>query len=161
MQNELYHFGIKGMRWGHRKGSVETTNYRKTSNKLKKSLAADDKAERLGYKEFEYKRAHNKVNKTYLKDARQAGEEANRAFRDYIKERNKPNEKYMTETTKIQKMTDKHLFSYGTVKKINRTLNENKNMSVSDARSKIHKEALRNSNNCSRIKNSDAATIFD
>lgn len=34
-------------------------------------------------------------------------------------------------------------------------------MTVSEVRSKIHKEAIRNSNNCSRIKNSDAATIFD
>ena len=161
MQNELYHFGVKGMRWGHRKGPVETTNYRKTSNKLKKALAADDKAERLGYKDFEYKQAHNKVNKTYRKDARQAGKESERAFKEYIKERNKLNEKYMAETTKKQRIIDKHLFSYGAEKKINRILNENENMSVSDARSKIHKEALRNSNNCSRIKNSDAATIFD
>ena len=131
MQNELYHHGVKGMRWGVRKTHVETTNYRKTNNKLKKALATDNK-----------------------KDAK-------KAFKEYRKERNKPNEKYMTETTKKQRMTDKHLFSYGTVKKINRTLNDNPNMTVSEVRSKVHKEAIRNSNNYSRIKNSDAATIFD
>ena len=33
MQDQLMHYGILGMRWGHRKGGVSTTSSKKSKNK--------------------------------------------------------------------------------------------------------------------------------
>lgn len=73
--NELYHYGVKGMKWGVRKEYVRSAgrNFKKKANKLyadiKKKVKARREAEKLRkYEEEIMKKPVKKLNATELKD---------------------------------------------------------------------------------------------
>lgn len=152
MQNELYHFGVKGMRWGYtnklRKSiKNETSNYDKT---LKKRILLD-KAKKNAEKKEEERLANKQTNNNPLSKTRRehrkaavnAINEANRRQLEYVAERYKTNDKYLSKTNRSQKRIDKTVLPKSAYLEMQRLLNENKYMSVNNARDKIYKEVIK------------------
>lgn len=85
---------------------------------------------------FRNAKRSDKADKAY-KDAKKAYKDAKK---DYKKELAKENEQYSADSKK-HKFIDKHVFSEGTQRQINRLLNENEGLTVSQARNTTYIEA--------------------
>ncbi len=147
--NELYHYGVPGMRWGTRR-SRESYKTAKLNYKVKRAHASDD------FDTF-YKRASNipigkaakiartnaakRYDKSFdaaqtakgkLKTARKAYKADKKTYKEKV---NKPNDKY----TDKQRRLDRALFNSGTEKRVNQYLNTGTTLKT--ARTKAYTEA--------------------
>ena len=156
--NELYHYGVKGMRWGHRKAvdrnTVATSDLRKRYDAAK----AQNKAAYKAYSKA-YNKAYNRNiamlspikkhreanNERWNEAANKAAEswEATRAYKQVKNERKTALKSTYKQLNKSASFKDKLLYSDGTRKKAAKYVVDN-NMSVSDATKKANKEAIRN-----------------
>ena len=155
--NELYHYGVKGMRWGHRKASYQNTA---TSDLRKRydAAKADKKAANKAYTKA-FNKAYNRSYDTYSlskkrrdasnerwNDAAEKGAksyEADQAFKKVKNERKTAIKSTTKQLNKSASFKDKLLYSEGTRKKAAKYIVDN-NMSVSEATKKANSEALRN-----------------
>jgi hypothetical protein len=155
--DELYHYGVKGMRWGHRKASYQNTA---TSGLRQRydAAKADKKAANKAYKKA-FNKAYNRSYDTYSlskkrreasnarwNDAAEKGAksyEADRAFKQVKKERKEALKSTHKQLNKEASFKDKLLYGDGTRKKAAKYIVDN-NMSVSEATKKANSEAIRN-----------------
>lgn len=155
--NELYHYGVLGMKWGKRKARP-TTNASKVAAKkatyddLKKQYLSAKADKRAATKEWS--KTYNQATKLrnsfgekkqmYEKKVEEAGEAANRAYdnhksaksaykqakKDYKAEINKTNENYK------KNFAEKYVFNAATSKRINKYLNSG--ATLKEARTKTY-----------------------
>lgn len=153
--NELYHYGVKGMKWGHRKKQLSTSNIRKKVDSAK----ADYKNAKKAY--------NNSFNKAYNRQAtafspskkqRQRNEErwdkayddankldsAKTAYKNAKRERKTAIRNTHRDITKNSSLGDKLIYNDATRKKAAKYVVDN-NMSVAEATKKAKGEAKRNS----------------
>ena len=62
MNNELYHYGVPGMKWGHRKAPTITVNQRSTNRKV---ASAQQAKQRMKAAKKAYKSANKAFDKAY------------------------------------------------------------------------------------------------
>ena len=165
--DELYHYGVKGMRWGHRK-APEYTNAQKVGRKMStmkaqktryKNAKAAYRADHKNYKDASKKAssafyAWRKDGDRHIQDAwkyddmqkqsRQNMRDAKKSYKDakkeYKAEVNKTNENY----TKGARTIDKVLYNGATQKRVNKIMNKTQGMSMEEARKQVHREAWDN-----------------
>ena len=107
--DELYHFGIPGMRWGRRTGTSTYGKYR--SEKYRKRMAKlDDQRAKLAYK-----------------DANFASKAESKAYKKRI---NEPNSRYSARDRTLDEIT----YGPGRVKKINQYLNSGDSLDTARSR---------------------------
>lgn len=147
--NELYHYGVPGMKWGTRRsrGAYQTA---KTNFKVKKSAeidnfnAYDKRGSSLALtksSKIAKTNAFNRFNKSVketdkarvgYKKAKQNYKADKKAYKEKV---NKDNESY----TKKQRTLDRTLFNKATEKRVNQYLNTGS--SLKSARTKSYAEA--------------------
>ena len=164
---ELCHYGVKGMKWGHRKAR-ETTTY---DSIQKKKQAMDDAAANVAAAKVRKKAAQIEWNKSYNelqsplknwgpggnavrstaeknanasaradKNYKNAKKEYKSAKKDYKREMRKENEAYANSSEKMKKV-DKYVFNDATKIEINKMLNTHEGMTVSQARKSTYIKA--------------------
>ena len=155
--DELYHYGIPGMRWGHRKArplSAERSRYLNAKSQYK----ADNKAYSKSFnKAYSYSNRHpisQYVGKKQKAESNRLWEDAydkatqvskSKSAMKQVKNERKQNIK--NTYNDIQKNTsrgEKLLYNDATRRKAAKYVVDN-NMSISDAKKKANKEAIRNS----------------
>lgn len=126
--DELYHYGVLGMKWGKRKGSASLNAAR---NRLKSAKAEKKQAYRSYSKAFNksstligaYGKNRNKnANDTYKKalESNKANSEYKKAKVKYKQELNKHNRRY----SKAAMENDKRVYGKSGVKRINQRMNK-------------------------------------
>lgn len=166
-QNYLYHFGVPGMKWGVRK-APETTNARKVASKknsmdsTKVRLAAMKAKKKISGKDWD--RSYNQMTSATRmwtksgdaildtansnarrseganKQYKQAKKDYKVAKKEYKKEISKENEDY-AKSKSSKKTLDLIVSGEAGKRQINRLMNENKNLTVSQARQTTYVEA--------------------
>lgn len=155
--NELYHYGVKGMKWGRRKASYQNT----ATSDLRKRYDAAKAQNKAAYKAYSkaYNKAYNRNiamlspvkkhreanNERWNEAANKAAEswEATRAYKQVKKERKTALKSTTKQLNKEASFKDKLLYNDATRKKAAKYVVDN-GMSVSEATKKANKEAIRN-----------------
>lgn len=157
VKNELYHHGVKGMKWGHRKALPTSSTY----NKVKNAQSAYKDARKIANKKYNimYDRAANhpiatnftkkgraKYEKAFDEyyDAEKNRQSARDAYNAAKKERKTQLKNTTKELNKKASFGEKMMYNDATRKKAAKYIVDN-NMSVSEATNKAKGEALRNS----------------
>lgn len=145
---ELYHYGVKGMKWGRRKASYETSDIRKSYDQAK----ANKKAARKAYNKAYDKYAANPLNAFTKKGAKKwddvldKAKASNKADQEY-KQAKKARKKAINNTArKIEQnasFRDRMLYNSATHKKAAKYVVDN-NMSVAEATKKAKGDAWKN-----------------
>lgn len=152
-QDELYHFGVKGMKWGHRK-SLPTSSLRNrvdsTKTTYKNAKKAYNKSFNDAYKHraeaYSFSKERRKAN-----DARWAKNWANRnkldsAKTDYKKAKLERKQKIKNTYKSLNKsasLGEKLIYNDATRKKAAKYVVDN-GMTVEQAKSRANKDAIRN-----------------
>ena len=153
--DELYHYGVPGMRWGHRKqtysdsyNNVKSTKaaYKQASKDYNKSYReASNYSSRHPFSQYTNKKVKSKSDEKW-DDAIDKAAKYNKARTDY-KTAKKENKQAIKSTyKKINKdssIGDKLVFNDATRRKAAKYV-VNNNMSVSDAKKKAKNQAIRN-----------------
>lgn len=159
--NELYHYGVKGMRWGHRKASYQNTAARTGNSALRQKYLdakANKKAANKDYKKA-FNKAYNRSYDTYSlsKKRRQASNErwndaaekgaksyeADQAFKQVKKERKTAIKSTYKQLNKEASFKDKLLYNDATRKQAAKYVVDN-GMTVAEATKKANAVAQRN-----------------
>lgn len=152
--DELYHYGVKGMRWGHRR-ALPTSDLR---NRYDRAKAAKKEANKEYSKSFNkyYNKSHQafslskkkrEANDARLTDAWDKGQKANQAdnkFKAVKKERKQAIRDTHKQLEKQASFKEKLTYNSATRKKAAKYIVDN-NMSVSEATKKAKGDAWRNS----------------
>ena len=155
--NELYHHGVKGMKWGHRKARP-TTNASKVSSKkteydeLKKQYLSAKTDKKAAYRTYsktfnESQRLRNQFgdrSRSYNKKLVETAEASSRADKKYAttkKAYKQAKKAYRTELSKDNEnykpnFAEKYMFNDATKQRINKYLNSG--VSLKEARTKTY-----------------------
>ena len=153
--NELYHYGVKGMKWGHRK-ALPKSDLRKRYDKAKVNKLKANAMYSVSYKNA-YNRSSNPIPYALTKNGRtktnaaweRAMSDANRAiaadrkFKQVKKERKQAIKSTYKDVQKKTGFGEKMLFGNSTRKKAAKYMVDN-DMSMADAKKKANKQAIRN-----------------
>ena len=156
-QDELMHYGVKGMRWGHRK-ALPVSSQRARYDAAKQQYKADRKAYSKSYdKAYSYSSRHpisqyvgkkQKAESNRLwKDVDNKATQAIKSKSAMKKAKNERKQAIKSTYKEIQKNStfgEKFNYNNATRKKAAKYVVDN-NMSISDAKKKANKEAIRNS----------------
>jgi hypothetical protein len=151
--NEICHYGVPGMRWGHRKRLPESqiaANVRNTRAEYKTANKAYGKAFNKAYDRsmaaYSPIKKHREANNARWEDAVNKAEVANKAQAKY-KAAKKARKQAIKSTTKTvnanSSLGDKLLYSSATRKKAAKYVVDN-NMSISEATKRAKSDAWRN-----------------
>lgn len=158
--DELQHYGIMGMKWGHRKNyKVAVANakraYKNRNSSIQKKYDTDLANIEKGYKrgqllsKKDQKRelaADNKAMRDWAKSKATYKDNLRKAKNDYKANVAKTKQEYKNNYKQLKKndsAADILIFNPATRKKAAQYMTENK-MTMSEARKKAHKEAIRN-----------------
>lgn len=160
--NDLYHYGIPGMRWGHRKRTpLETSNTRSKYDNAKSKLhearinkrsanaaysKTFDDSRKLMNQFGSRKKQYNKALAKTANDSNKADSKYKKAKNDYKKakkERNTQINNTYKDITKKSSISEKIIFSDGTRQKAAKYVVDN-NMSIDQAYKRTKKQAVIN-----------------
>lgn len=145
---ELYHYGVKGMKWGRRKASYETSAIRKSYDQAK----ANKKAARKAYNKAYDKYAANPLNAFTKKGTERWGDvldkakASNKADQEYKKAKKARKQAIKSTARDIERRAnykDKMVYNSATYKKAAKYVVDN-NMTVAEATKKAKGAAQRN-----------------
>lgn len=157
--DELYHYGVKGMRWGHRKAVYQNTATRPGNSALRQQYLdakANKKAANKAYKKA-FNKAYDNSWKQFTKKQRAANDArwndavekaktanaADKAFKQVKKERKAAIKSTYKKLNSEASFKDKLLYNDATRKKAAKYVVDN-GMSVSEATKKANSVAMRN-----------------
>lgn len=152
---ELYHYGVKGMKWGHRK-ALPKSDLRNRFDRARAEKRAANKAYSKSFNKA-YQRSSNPIPFAMTKkgraktneawgntyDAAKRANTASNKFKAVKKERKQAINSAYKDINKNTKFGEKLLYSEGTRRKAAKFMVDN-NMSMTDAKRKANKEAIRN-----------------
>ena len=145
---ELYHYGVKGMKWGRRKASYETSDIRKSYDQAK----ANKKAARKAYNKAYDKYAANPLNAFTKKgterwvdviDKAKASNKADQEYKQAKKARKQAIKSTARDIERRANYKDKTVYNSATYKKAAKYVVDN-NMTVAEATKKATGAAQRN-----------------
>lgn len=145
---ELYHYGVKGMKWGRRKASYETSDIRKSYDQAK----ANKKAARKAYNKAYDKYASNPLNAFTKKgterwsdvlDKAKASNKADQEYKQAKKARKQAINSTARDIERKANYKDKMTYNSSTYKKAAKYVVDN-NMTVAEATKKAKGAAQRN-----------------
>lgn len=152
--NELYHYGVKGMKWGHRKKQLPTSSTRKKLNSAKAEYKSAKKAYNKSFNEAYNKslgayspskkqrqRAEERWNKAY--DDANKFDSAKTAYKNAKRERNTAIRNTHRDIHKNASFGEKFMYNDATRRKAAKYVVDN-DMSVAEATKKAKGEAKRN-----------------
>ena len=136
--DELYHYGVPGMRWGHRKAPERVINARNAMRSAKQDKRQANKEYKKAFnKATTLRGAYGKNSNKYSSDlaskmekSRSADKAYRKAKQAYKSELNAPNSKY----TKVQRNVDKRFYGESGVNRINKRMNKGSSRTMATAR---------------------------
>lgn len=159
-QNELYHYGVLGMKWGHRKAyKVALANaklaYKNRNSSIQKKYDMTEaniekkykRGQTLSKKDLNRETiASNKAESDRAKSKAIYKDEIRKAKNDYKSNVAKTKTEYKYNYKQLKQndtVADRLIFNTATRKKAAQYMTENK-MSMAEARKKAHKDAVKN-----------------
>lgn len=145
---ELYHYGVKGMKWGRRKARYETSDIRKRYDQAKANKKAANKAFNKAYNKYAAnplnaftKKGNERWNDVYNKASASGG--ADLEYKRAKKARKKALKSARRDIESKASFSDKMLYNSATRKKAAKYVVDN-NMSVAEATKKAKGDAWKN-----------------
>lgn len=138
--DELYHYGVPGMRWGQRK-----SNYSSSYNNLRTAKSNKRRANHQYSKSFN--KAYYIGTKKNWKKAAEDAHHANKAKAQYKTAKKKYKQEVNKNYSKIDRQTtmrDRYMYNDATRKKAAKYMTKYKNMSVAEATKKAKGNAWKN-----------------
>ena len=156
-QDELMHYGVPGMKWGHRK-ALPISSQRARYDAAKQQYKADNKAYTKSFnKAYSYSNRHpisQHVGKKQKAESNRLWEDANNkaiqankskyAMKRAKKDRKQSMKSAYYDIKKSESIKEKLIYGGSSRQKAAKYVVDN-NMSISDAKKKANKEAIRNS----------------
>lgn len=145
---ELYHYGVKGMKWGKRKARYETSDIRKRYDQAKANKKAANKTYNKAYNKY----ANNPLNAFTKKgterwndvlDKAKAANKADQEYKQVKKARKKAIKSTARDIERKASFGDKMTYNSATYKKAAKYVVDN-NMSVAEATKKAKGDAWKN-----------------
>lgn len=145
---ELYHYGVKGMKWGKRKASYETSDIRKRYDQAKANKKAAWKSYSKAYDKYQMnplnpftKKGNERWNDVLNKA--DASSKADKQYKQAKKARKKAIKSTARKLEQNASFSDKMMYNSATRKKAAKYVVDN-NMSVAEATKKAKGDAWKN-----------------
>lgn len=111
--NSLMHYGVPGMRWGHRKASANTVAKRTAYRQAKRDFnKAYNKADALNIAAFSPSRKHRQANSARWDDAFNKADVMNKAKKEYKQAKKADKKAFKAEKEKAEKAHQNSLNKY-------------------------------------------------